>query len=328
MEVAEILERVDILEYIRQYCDLEKKSDGEYWGLSPFKEEKTPSFSVSQEKQRFYDFSTGTGGNLISFIEQYQHCDFLEALRTLKKYAKITDDTPGEIKRLEATKIAKKYRKQAPKTKETTYAVLPSDCMERYEFLPEKLQCWVDEGISLETMKQFGVRYDSFSDRIVFPIRNYDGGIINICGRTLDPDFKQKKLRKYTYFKQFGGALDTIYGIAENREAILKAKRVILFEGAKSVMIAHEWGVCNTGAILTSHLNPQQFLFLAKLGASVVFALDKEVDVTEDKQIQRLKRYVNVETIRDTHGLLDEKMSPVDRGKEVFIRLYKERVRV
>ena len=63
MEVDDILEQVDILEYISQYCDFEEKN-GEYWALSPFKEEKTPSFSVNTEKQRFYDFSSGAGGKL------------------------------------------------------------------------------------------------------------------------------------------------------------------------------------------------------------------------------------------------------------------------
>ena len=74
MEVEEILDQVDILEYISQYCDFEKKG-GEWWSLSPFTEEKTPSFSVNTEKQMFYDFSSGAGGNLIHFIEKYHTAD-------------------------------------------------------------------------------------------------------------------------------------------------------------------------------------------------------------------------------------------------------------
>lgn len=75
---------------------------------------------------------------------------------------------------------------------------------------------WEEEGISHQSMDKFQVRYDPLSNRLVFPIRNPNGDIINICGRTLDPAYKEKKLRKYTYFQPMG-TLDTIYGLWENR---------------------------------------------------------------------------------------------------------------
>lgn len=324
MEVDDILEEVDILEYIGQYCDLEQKSDGEYWGLSPFKEEKTPSFSVNTEKQRFYDFSSGTGGNLISFIMRYDGCSFVEALNKLKKYANITDDNVRSTGRLESTKIAKRFRHKSPIRKESTSSILPDHYMERYEFNIEKLQTWVAEGISLNTMRKFDVKYDSFSNRIVFPIKSYDGDIINVCGRTLDKDYKEKGLRKYTYFKPLG-VLDTLYGISDNRNEIMRQKEVIVFEGAKSVMIAYEWGIKNTCAILTSHLNPQQLLHFIALGVRVVFALDEDIDIKEDSNIARLKRYVRIEYIRNFDDLLSSKMAPVDAGFDVWKKLYERR---
>ena len=64
MEVADIIEAIDIAEYISQFVDLEEKG-GELWGLSPFKDENTPSFSLNPEKGFWYDFSAGVGGNLI-----------------------------------------------------------------------------------------------------------------------------------------------------------------------------------------------------------------------------------------------------------------------
>lgn len=197
--------------------------------------------------------------------------------------------------------------------------------MDRYEFDKEKLQVWANEGIDFETMKFFGVAYDSFSNRIVFPIKSYQGDIINVCGRTLDKDFKVNGLRKYTYFKQFGGSLDTLYGFSDNKSAILESKEVIIFEGSKSVMLAHSWEIHNSCALLTSHLNPQQFIFLIQLGVKVVFALDKEIDIYKDHQIQKLSRYVPIEYIKDTQNILEEKMSPVDAGKENFLKLYNER---
>lgn len=327
MEVDDVLEQVDILEYISQYLDLEEKN-GEWWGLSPFKDENTPSFSVNTEKQRFYDFSSGAGGNLIHFIRRYHNCGFYEAISIIKKFANITDDSEIIINRLESTKIAKKFKRNAPNIKESNPTILPSNYMERYEFNEEKLQTWVDEGIDIDTLRKFNVYYDSFSDRIVFPVRNYAGDIINVCGRTLDKDFKAKGLRKYTYFKPFGGQLDTLYGFADNRQTIMEKKEIIIFEGSKSVMLADSWGIHNTCAILTSHLNPQQFMFLVKLGIRVVFALDKEINIKDDKQIQRLRRYVTIEYLHDKNNLLSEKMAPVDNGREVFERLYNERRRL
>lgn len=323
MEVDDILEQVDILEYISQYCDFEEKN-GEYWALSPFKEEKTPSFSVNTEKQRFYDFSSGAGGNLIHFIRRYNNCGFIEAVNILKKYANITDDSERTICRLESTKIAKKFKHKSPIAKESKSVVLPPNYMERYEFDKEKLRVWEEEGISFDTMKKFDVCYDSFSNRIVFPIRNYAGDIINVCGRTLEKDFKEKGLRKYTYFKPLG-VLDTLYGFSDNKQAIIEKKEIILFEGSKSVMLAHGWGVNNTCAILTSHLNPQQLLFLIKLGIRVVFALDEDIDITEDINIAKLKRYVKIEWVKNRDGLLNSKMAPVDAGFEVWNELYERR---
>lgn len=323
MEVSELLEKVDILEYISQYCDFEEKN-GEFWCLSPFKEEKTPSFSVNTEKQRFYDFSSGCGGNLIHFIRRYNNCSFLEAVEIIKKYANITDKLNITTKRLACTECAKKFKHSPHTAKESKSTVLSPTYMERYEFDKEKLQVWADEGISFKTMEKFGVCYDSFSDRIVYPIKNYNGDIINVSGRTLDKDFKEKGIRKYTYFMPLG-CLDTLYGFSDNAQSILEKKEIIIFEGAKSVMLADGWDVTNSVAILTSHLNPQQLLFLIKLGVRVVFALDEDVNILEDVNIKKLKRYVKIEWVKNFDNLLASKMSPVDAGLEVWQALYAKR---
>lgn len=330
MEVYEIVEAVDILEYISQYCELEQRQDGEYWGLSPLKDEVTPSFSVNPDIQRFYDFSSGQGGDVLEFVCKYHRCDFRKGLDILKKYANI-DDASGDDRpkrRLLSASIARRYAGKTKKpVKESKSVILQPDYMDRYEWNEDRLSEWKREGISEESMRKYQVRYDPFSNRIVFPVRNTSGDIINVCGRTLDPDFKQKGLRKYTYFKQLG-ILDTIYGLAENRDEIIKKNEIILFEGAKSVMIADSWGIQNTGAILTSHLNPYQLDLLIQLGVRTVFALDAEIDIREDKNIMKLRPYVQLEWVRNRHSLLKEKDSPVDRGMEVFQTLYEERWRL
>ena len=116
--------------------------------------------------------------------------------------------------------------------------------------------------------------------------------------------------------------MDVVYGLYENLEFIKSLDRIIIFEGCKSVLIADTFGIHNTGALLTSHLSPYQMKILASLGCKVTFALDKEIDVRQDKNIQKLKQYVNVDYLWDRNVLLDDKDSPVDKGKEVFERLY------
>ena len=325
MDVEDILDRIDILEYISQYCELEEKG-GEWWGLSPFKNEKTPSFSVNTEKQRFYDFSSGLGGNLINFTKSYHKCGFEKAIKLLEEY--IGDSKEGEASdRLECTKVARKYRWSPHKQNEPKTQILAPNYMERYIYDKDKLQTWIDEGIDLKTLKNFDAHYDSFSNRIVYPIKSYNGDIINVSGRTLDPNYKEKGLRKYTYFFPLG-TLDTLYGFSNNKQDILDRNEIILFEGAKSVMLAHSWGVRNTSAILTSHLNPNQLRFLVKLGVRVVFALDEDVDIRKDVNINRLKRFVRVEWVKNRDGLLSEKMAPVDAGPDIWNELYERRVKL
>lgn len=322
MELSELIESVDILEYISQYTEFTEKN-GEYWALSPLKDEATPSFSIREEEQKFYDFSSGVGGNVFTFIRYYNKCGYKKAIEILQSYAGCTGKVTPHRK-LSATEVAKRYAKPKKQVKSSKSPVLPDDYMDRYEKRRDKLEVWEREGISRASLDRFQVYYDSFSDRLVYPIRNVDGKIINVGGRTLDEWWKEKGLRKYTYFMPWG-ELNTLYGLAENMAEIQKQREIILFEGAKSVMLADTWGIKNTGAILTSHLNPNQMKILAKLGCRVVFALDKDVTVREDHNIKRLKQFVRVEYIWDKDNLLEVKDAPVDKGPEVWEKLYEGR---
>lgn len=327
MEVSEMLEQVDIVDLISNYVELEQKN-GEYWGKSPFKDEKTPSFSVRRETGKFYCFATGIGGNAVTFLKEYFHISAYEAVEKLKEYLGIKDDTgsykPRQV--LAASSICKKYRSTYLSVKPAATSLLDNNCMEKYEDKPEKYDIWRKEGITDEAMHFFGVRYDGFSNCLVYPVRNLKGEIVNIGGRTLNPNFKELGLRKYTYFNKWGGQMNIIYGLYENMNSIVSKKEIVLFEGMKSVLVARGYGINNTGAILTSHLNPGQMRLLVELcvkyGLRVLFALDKEVDVRKDKNVQMLKRFVNVEYLYDRKNLLDEKDSPVDKGEQVFKELY------
>lgn len=326
LELEELITQVDIVAYISQYIDLEEKN-GEFWGLSCFKDEKTPSFSVRQSPPVFYDYSSGIGGNLYTFIRAYERCSGREAVEKIKKFAGYDGTVVVATEKMSATETCRKFLKPKTRQKESRPTILPENHMERYEIDRDKMKIWADEGISYDAMDRFQVRYDGISDRLVYPIRDLAGSIVNIGGRTLDPEWKSKGLRKYTYFYGWGGTMSIIYGLFENMDAIKKHHTVILFEGCKSVLKAQSWGILNTGALLTSHLNPAQMKILARLGCDVIFALDKGVDIREDKNIARLKRYVNVSYLLDTDDMLADKDSPVDRGKDVFVELCKQRRR-
>lgn len=325
MELNDLIENINIVEYLSQFIDLEERN-GEFWGLSPFTQEKTPSFSIRENPPVFYDYSSGIGGNVFTFVRHYNNCSAKEAIEILKKFIGFDGEMQAPRQKMSATMTCKKFATPQRRQKQSAITVLSEDYMERYEKRPDKLAVWKQEGISEASLERFQVCYDGFSDRLVYPIRNIDGEIVNIGGRTLDPDWKEKKLRKYTYFHPWG-TMETIYGLFENLEYILEKKEVILFEGCKSVLIADTWGIKNCAAILTSHLNPAQMKILAKLGCRVVFALDKDVRIRDDHNIKILKNYIDVDYLWDRADLLDDKDAPVDKGVEVFKQLYAERLR-
>ena len=332
MEVSEILDRINILDYIGQYIpDLVQKGR-EWWGLSCFTDEKTPSFSIDPDKGYWQDFSSGKGGNLVEFVINHDHVSVGEAVAILKRYANINDEQDSQYsQRLDVTKIARKYRSQNRKPPQTKAKPLSKDIMQQFEFRKDKLQQWVDEGISWDSLVRHEVRYDAFDDRIVYPIKDYSGNIISICGRTCNPDYKALGIRKYTY-KERIGALDTLYGFSDNREFILSEKEVIIFEGAKSCMKMFDWGYMNTAALLTSHLSLNQFKFLIQLcsfhSVSVVFALDADIDIKEDQNIKKLKSYGKVYWVKNRDNILPPKNSPVDCGRAAWEYLYANRIQL
>lgn len=331
MEASDIIAAVDMVEYISQYVEMEQKGR-ELWGLSCFTEERTPSFSLDPQKKYFYDFSAGFGGNIVDFVMKHDNCTVAQAINKLKKYAHITEDADGQPTcRLSMSSIAKRYKDNRRAPPKCTAKILPDNYMERYEFRKDKLKLWFDEGIPYEIMWDYQIRYDAFDDRIVYPIRNMDGEIFCISGRTCDPDYKSKKLRKYTYTTAIG-SLPALYGFWENKQSIMERKEAIVFEGCKSVLKGANFGFSNGIALLTSHLSPFQLEVMIKLasfhGIRFVFALDSDVDITDDKNIMRLRSYAKIEWIRNRDNLLAEKEAPVDRGKEVFEKLYNMRERL
>lgn len=327
MDIQEVLKSIDVVDFFNQYTELEQRGR-EWWGLTPFQDENTPSFSVDPENKVFYCFSTGRGGTVYDFIKQYYQCSSKEAVERLREYCGKEGITVAGRRRLPATGICKKFRKRQGNIKQSTAKVLPETCMDKY-IVGKNLDAWINEGISREVLDRFQVRYDPVANRLVYPIRNLDGEIVNIGGRTLDPLWKEKGLKKYNYYQSWG-TINVIFGLYENKTDILSTRNVTIFEGAKSVMLANTYGIRDCGALLTSHLSVNQTRILLSMCSrekiSVTFALDKEINVVNDKHIMMLKKYINVYYLWDINGLLpDPKMSPIDMGEDVFRKLFDQR---
>lgn len=323
MDVEIIAESIDISDYIGQYLSFEERN-GDLWSLSPFTNERTASFSVTPDKNVFYDFSSGKGGNVITFIKLYHKVDHETALRMAAKFAGVDPDAET-YQRFESTKALKRLSKlkPIPPTPERTF-LLP-DIMDRYPFDEDGLKPWIMEGIGVSSLQKFEVRYDASTNSILFPIKDEHGNILVIKARLLDQRKLDKGVPKYSCLSKWGSN-DTLYGLFENRQSILANKEVIIFEGEKSVMKCDTWGVGNAVAALTSHLNEAQIRLLIGLGVSVVIAFDKGVDVRADTNIRKLSHFTKVSAILDSKNLLTEKSAPVDFGKDTFTELYRGKV--
>lgn len=327
MTIQELVEAADIVEYIGQYTDLELHSDGEYWGLSPFTNEKTPSFSINREDRRFYDFSSGCGGNVLTFIQKYDRCSFPRALDILKKFVGADGETVVRVcGHLETSQILRTLANTNRKTtKSCTAKTLPDDYMDRFCWDTDALAPWIDEGISEKVLFDWGVRYDPYSECIVYPVWDERGKIFTVGMRTLRKNYKALGIPKYIYSNPIG-AMPVVYGYHKNIEEIRRSRRIILFEGAKSVMkMATFYGSSPSAALLTSHINDNQFNLLVKSGVSCVLAVDSDVEPWEDKNVQRLTRFCKVEMVLNRENILAEKEAPVDHGREVWEYLYAKR---
>lgn len=322
IDIEALLDKIPIVDYISQYIELEKNSNNEYVGISPFSmKDINPSFTITPENGLFYDFSFGVGGNVLNFIQQYNKVSFPQALKIACDY--IGTDVENMPQQLDIIQTIKKFKKQEQKSKQIKRKILDKNIMQKYEFKLEKLKIWIDEDISLEVLKKYEVMYDAFSNKIVFPIWDVTGEIISIKGRSLDEHFTAK----YIYFYELGN-LDTIFNFWQRKDSFKEKNEIILFEAEKSVLKAESYGITNTAAIMTSHLNLHQMRILCELGVDVVFALDEGININTDKNIQLLKRFTRVDYIWNFNKLMEEKAAPIDQGKNIFLELYDKKRRL
>lgn len=320
-----IIEAVDICDYIGSFVELTEKGS-DYFGVCPFHHEKTASFSITPAKKLYFCFGCGASGNVITFTAKYNGVSYNEAANMLA-------DTFGveSVHKLksETASFLKSSRTNKYVLPQITHSILSPALMDRYT--KENVTEWNEEGIPQAVIDKYGVRIDRMSNRIVYPVYDQNGNFINIKGRTRDLDYKDKKIAKYmNYFKI--GEMDYFQGYSVNKSYIEEKNEIIIFEGIKSCMKLDSFGVHNSVSSETSRLNPYQIKILVGLHHDVVIAFDN--DVCQDKiakNLEMLKRFVNVYVVYDRKKLLGEqteKCSPVDKGREIWEQLYDNRIKI
>ena len=326
--LQQINENADLLGYVSQVMELEQRGK-DYWGHCSLHTDKTASFSITPEKNSYYCFSCRRSGGILGFLIDYEGMEFEEAV---EKGARLANLDLSKMCQSKTITFLKKLRAISMKTDvEYEHKVFDESILQKYK--SEPVQEWLDEGIKQEVMDLFGVRVDTWQNRIVYPVYDICGNLINIKARTRYPNFKQMKIPKYINYYEVG-VMDYFQGLNITLPYILENKEVIVFESVKSVMKAYGWGYKNCVSAEKHTLTKEQIDLLVKLRVNVVFAYDSDVnyrnsDVKQD--LDKLKRVTNVYIIEDKNKLLggaETKNAPVDCGEEIWDELYSRKRKV
>lgn len=326
--LQQINENADLLEYVSQVMEIEQRGN-DYWAHCPFHEDKTPSLSFSPDKNSYYCFSCGRSGGLIGYLMNFENLKFEDAV---EKAAKLADLDLSKMCQSKTISFLKRIRALSTQSKHTyEHKILDNSELKKYKH--ELVLEWLAEDIKQDVMDLFGVRVDTWQNRIVYPVYDTSGNLINIKGRTRYPNFKQMKIPKYINYYEVG-VVDYFQGLNITLPHILKNNEIIIFESVKSVMKAYGWGYKNCASAEKHTLTDEQVNLLVKLRVNVVLAYDSDVcyrskDVRQS--IDKLKRVTNVYIIEDKHKLLggvESKNAPVDCGEEIWEELYSQKRKV
>lgn len=306
--VIDKLYEADLCQAIgRVYTDASYKirNNGTAEGCSPFKNERTPSFKVSNVKNIWKDFGSGKGGtSIIDFIQEYKGVDFLEAVKiaceTLNvpiEYEKETDEQ--KEKRTQKQSLTQILKKTAEIYRQNFVSLPPESEAKKYmlsrNFTDEildnfgigyalaglyeafKEQAIVSDGEALGLLRKNnqGNYYDFFKGRIIFPISDKYGHCVGFGGRILTNDKKQPKYINSAESDLFDKS-NLLYGFHLARNTIANTGEVYLVEGYTDVMRMHQIGFSNTVATLGTALTPQHLVQLKKLCCKVIIFRDSD----------------------------------------------------
>ncbi|MBU2543258.1 DNA primase, partial [Patescibacteria group bacterium] len=302
-QVQQIKDAASIVELINERLPL--KHSGRNWrGLCPFHGEKTPSFFVSEELQRYKCFGCGETGDVFNFLEKYEGMTFTEALRyvaerigiTLEKYKPSADDEQRD-QLLEVLNLAKEYyhylltdHKTGQKARDYLKARGTSqDSVQLFQlgyslpgwdglikYLHHKKKYGLDKLVEAGlVIKNRGRYYDRFRDRVMFPLTNHRGQVVGFSGRSLETDAKEAKYINTPETRLYHKA-ELLYGYHELLQFIRKKNEVIVTEGEFDVISSTQAHVNHIVAIKGSAFTPAHAKFIKRVANKVSFALDMD----------------------------------------------------
>lgn len=300
--IEEVRARNDIVDVISGYVKLQRKGSS-YFGLCPFHNEKSPSFSVSPDKQMYYCFGCGAGGNVFTFIMEYENYTFPEAMKFLADRAGIelpSQETTAQMRQeqdlkaqiLEVNKQAARYYYYQLRTENGAHAMeyltkrgITEETMKSFglgfsnQYSNDLYQYLKRKGISDELLKQSGLMnvderhgmYDKFWNRVIFPIQDVNGRVIGFGGRVMG-DGKPKYLNspETAVFDKSRN----LYGL--NMARTSRKKYVLLCEGYMDVIAMHQAGFKNAVASLGTAFTAQHALLLKRYAEEVILTYDSD----------------------------------------------------
>lgn len=304
-QVEEVKQKTNIIELISSFVPLTKAGKN-YKGLCPFHSEKTPSFMVSQELQRFKCFGCGESGDVITFIQKIEGLEFYDALKLLAERAGVKlisrAPSPERSRRQRLLKInnlaaeffhylltqhqigeaARQYLLERG-FKEETIATFklgyaPDSWNSLGKFLLSKdytLEDVIAAGLSVPRESGGGF-YDRFRGRVIFPLRDVQGRTIGFTGRQLKPDNKSPKYLntpETPLFKK--GAF--LYGLDLAKQAIRREGKAIIVEGQTDCISSHQAGAQHIVASSGTAFTPQQIQLLKRYTDNLAVCFDTDI---------------------------------------------------
>ena len=283
-----------------------KRAGSNYKGLSPFSNERTPSFMVSPVKQIWKDFSSGKGGNAIAFLMEHEHFTYPEAIRYLaKKYHIDIEETQqsseekAQADERESLYIVSEYAQQyfqdtlfnteAGKAIGMTYFKergFTEETIQKFRlgFSPDEWTTFTDnalaKGYQLEFLEKTGLtivngdrKFDRFKGRVMFPIHSMSGRVLGFGGHILTNDKKQAKYLNSPESEIYHKS-KVLYGIFFAKQAIAKADNCYLVEGYTDVIQMHQKGIENVVASSGTALTQDQIRLIHRLTPNITVLYD------------------------------------------------------
>ena len=283
-----------------------KRAGANYKGLSPFSNERTPSFMVSPVKQIWKDFSSGKGGNAIAFLMEHEHFTYPEAIRYLAKKYHIeieeneqSTEEKAQADERESLYIVSEYAQQyfqdtlfnteAGKAIGMTYFKergFTEETIQKFRlgFSPDEWTAFTDnalaKGYQLEFLEKTGLtivngdrKFDRFKGRVMFPIHSMSGRVLGFGGRILTNDKKQAKYLNSPESEIYHKS-KVLYGIFFAKQAIAKADNCYLVEGYTDVIQMHQKGIENVVASSGTALTQDQIRLIHRLTPNITVLYD------------------------------------------------------